>query len=202
PAPRARRGRDRRRLRSSREPDAGDRPQGARQRGRRGGRGPGDLRDRGDEDGERDRGSAGRRRHRARGGFRAGHHERSADLCRRGRWMTGEGADLATLVRRLVDDGALTGASLSRARRGGPSRPSRVTVAPVLLGDGLRYRFTSHRASRSTDENVTPEAAAERLVGLLETEFRQGVLQSPEADWQVLVGGEKEPRILRRPPSR
>ena len=116
--------------------------------------------------------------------------------------MTGEGADLATLVRRLVDDGALTGASLSRPRRGDPSRPSRVTVAPVLLGDGLRYRFTSHRASRSTDENVTPEAAAERLVGLLETEFRQGVLQSPEADWQVLVGGEKEPRILRRPPSR
>ena len=115
--------------------------------------------------------------------------------------MTGEEADLATLVRRLVDAGALTGASLSRPRRSDPSRPSRVTVAPVLLGEGLRYRFTSHRASRSTDENVTPEAATERLVELLETEFRQGLLQSPEADWQVL-GGAKEPRILRRSPSR
>jgi hypothetical protein len=109
--------------------------------------------------------------------------------------------DVATLVRRLLGEAALTGASLSRPRRSDPSRPSRVTVAPVTIGGALRYRFTSHLATRASDENLEPGPAAERLVELLGTEFRQGLLQSADADWQVLTGG-KGARILERPPSR
>jgi Methyltransferase domain len=109
--------------------------------------------------------------------------------------------DVAALVRRLVDDEALTGATLSRPRRSDPSRPVKVTVAPVAVGGDLRYRFTFHEATRARDENLTADAAAGRLVQLVETEFRQCLLQSIEADWQVLTGG-KAPKILRRPPTR
>ena len=115
--------------------------------------------------------------------------------------MTAAETDVGVLVRRLVGAALLTGASLSRPRRGDPSRPSRVTVTPVTIGGALRYRFTSHQETRSTDENLAPEAAAERLVRLLESDFRQGLLQSTDADWQVLAAG-TEARILRRPPSR
>jgi hypothetical protein len=115
--------------------------------------------------------------------------------------MIDDGRDLGVLVRQLVGDLVLTGASLSRPRRSDPSRPSRVTVTPVTIGGSLRYRFTAHRATRSTDQNLAPEAAAERLTDLLESEFRQGLLQSTEADWQVLAAG-KAVKILRRPPSR
>jgi hypothetical protein len=109
--------------------------------------------------------------------------------------------DLAVLVRRLVGDEALAAATLSRPRRSDPSRPSRVTVAPVIVGGELRYRLTFHEATRSRDENLAPDIAADRLVELLETEFRQGLLQSTEADWQVLTGG-RVPKVLRRAPSR
>jgi len=109
--------------------------------------------------------------------------------------------NVSDLVRQLVTDAELTGASLSRPRRSDPSRPSRVTVAPVTIGDSLRYRFTAHHSTRSSDENLAPEAAIERLGDLLESEFRQGLLQSPGADWQVLIAG-REPKILRRPPSK
>jgi len=115
--------------------------------------------------------------------------------------MTDRGTDVVALVRELVGDGSLTGASLSRPQRSDPSRPSRVAVVPVTIGGSLRYRFTAHQNTRSKDENLAPEAAIERLTHLLATEFRQGLLQSTEADWQVLVSG-KEARILRRPPSR
>ena len=115
--------------------------------------------------------------------------------------MTDGDADVGALVRRLVGDSTLTGASLTRPRRSDPSRPARITVVPVTIGGSLRYRFTAHQATRSSDENLTPEAAIERLTHLLEVEFRQGLLQSTEADWQVLVAGKKA-RILRRPPSR
>jgi SAM-dependent methyltransferase len=115
--------------------------------------------------------------------------------------MTGEAHELDRLVRRLVGDGTLTGASLSRPRRSDPSRPSRVIVAPVTIGGSLRYRFTTQQASRTSDENLPPDVAADRLVQLLDSEFRQGMLQSTDADWQVLGGGSKA-KILRRPPTR
>jgi hypothetical protein len=115
--------------------------------------------------------------------------------------MTDRISDSGALVRQLVGDGTLTGASLSRPRRSDPSRPSRVTVVPVTVGGSLRYRFTAHQATRSSDENLAPEAAMERLIHLLDTDFRQGLLQSTDADWQVLVAG-KGTKILRRPPSR
>jgi hypothetical protein len=115
--------------------------------------------------------------------------------------MAAREADVGALVRRLVAHGILTGATLSGPRRSDPSRPSRVTVDPVMIGGLLRYRFTTHQATRSSDENLGPEAAADRLAHLLDREFRQGLLRSTDADWQVLVAG-KEARILRRPPSR
>ena len=110
-------------------------------------------------------------------------------------------AEVASLVQSLVDEETLTGATLSRPRRSDPSRPSKVTVAPVAIGGELRYRFTFHEAARTRDENLAPEAAAARLLQLVETEFRQALLQSTEADWQVLTSG-KAPTVLRRPPSR
>ena len=115
--------------------------------------------------------------------------------------MTDDVREIGELVRRLVGAETLTGASLSRPRRSDPSRPTRVTVTPVTIGGALRYRFTTHQASRTTDENLAPDAAAERLVHLLGAEFRQGLLQSTEADWQVLAGGNTA-KILRRPPTR
>ncbi|WP_411277593.1 class I SAM-dependent methyltransferase [Gaiella sp.] len=109
--------------------------------------------------------------------------------------------ELGELVRRLVGEGSLTGATISRPRRSDPSRPSRITVAPVDIARSLRYRFTAHHATRTIDENLAPDAAAERLVGLLEHDFRQGLLQATAADWQVLTG-KGAPMILRREPTR
>jgi Methyltransferase domain len=115
--------------------------------------------------------------------------------------MTAAADDVDGLVRRLVGEGTLTGATLSRPRRSDPSRPSRITVAPVTVGGSLRYRFTTHHATRTSDENLLPDAAADRLVQLLDGEFRQGLLQSTDADWQVLTGGSRV-KILLRPPTR
>src|SRR5262245_5228410 len=99
------------------------------------------------------------------------------------------GPDLERLVRRLVTEGDLTGATLSRPGRAYPARPSRVTVMPVMVGDGLRYRFTTYSRQQATDENLAPDAAAERLLQLASDEFRQALLHASDADWQILLGG-------------
>ena len=91
-------------------------------------------------------------------------------------------------------DAQLLRAVLSKPRQ--RVLPAKVTVDPVDVRAEVAYRFTTHLADRVTHENLPPEEARERL-GLLLVDYRQGLLQTAAADWQVL--GEK---VLRRPPTR
>ena len=74
--------------------------------------------------------------------------------------------------------------------------PKRTTVEPVELRGETAFQFTAQLADRVTHENLPPDEARERL-GVLLADYGQGLLQTPEADWQVL--GEK---VLRRPPTK
>jgi SAM-dependent methyltransferase len=104
-------------------------------------------------------------------------------------------SELEQLLDDLLAGDALTRAVLSKPRdRAGATK---VTVEPVQLRDGLRYRFTSHFADRTTDENLPGAEARAQLGELLAGRFRQGLLQTEEADWQVLG-----PKVLKRPPTR
>lgn len=101
---------------------------------------------------------------------------------------------LDDLLTALLDDATLTRAVLSKPRS--RDAPAKVTVEPVELQGALAYRFTTQLPDRALHENLRPGAARERL-GVLLADYGQGLLQSGEADWQVL--GEK---ILRHAPTR
>ena len=83
--------------------------------------------------------------------------------------------------------------SRSRVR---PSLPRKVTVEPVDLRNEKAFQFTSQLADRVIHDNLGADEARER-VGLLLADYGQGLLQTADADWQVL--GET---VLRRPPTR
>ena len=108
---------------------------------------------------------------------------------------------LAALLERLVADATLTGATLSRPRTSDPSEPTRLTVDPVAVRDGLRWRVRRHFATRTTDELLDGGALVALLSDAIGPRYRQALLHEPEADWQVLAG-RGEPRVLRRPPTR
>ena len=99
-----------------------------------------------------------------------------------------------TLLRDLFEGLSLTRAVLSKPRS--RELPSKVTVDPVDLRGETAYRFTTHLADRATHENLPANGARERL-GTLLADYGQALLQTADADWQVL--GET---VLRRPPSR
>jgi SAM-dependent methyltransferase len=103
--------------------------------------------------------------------------------------------EVEALAAELIRRGGLTRGVLSKPRSNGT--PRRVTVRPVALREGLRFQFTTEGRDRATDENLPPVEAETRLRDLL-GEYRQALLQSADADFQVL-GGTK---VLRRPPTR
>ena len=102
--------------------------------------------------------------------------------------------DKDSLLTDLFEGLSLVRAVVSKPRA--RSLPAKVTVEPVDLRGEPFFRFTTQLGDRVTHENLEPAAARDRL-GLLLADYGQGLLQTPEADWQVL--GEK---VLRRPPTR
>jgi hypothetical protein len=105
------------------------------------------------------------------------------------------------LVERLVGEETLTGATLSRPRSAEPDAPRRLTVDPVTLRAGRRWRVRRHLSKRTTDENLDGPQLVTLLRSAIGTTFRQALLHESDADWQVLAG-RGEPRVLRRPPTR
>jgi SAM-dependent methyltransferase len=99
-----------------------------------------------------------------------------------------------TLLRDLFEGLSLTRAVVSKPRS--PELPAKVTVDPVELRGETAFRFTTHLGDRATHENLSPDAARERL-GVLLSDYGQGLLQTSEADWQILGD-----TVLRRPPTR
>jgi SAM-dependent methyltransferase len=99
-----------------------------------------------------------------------------------------------TLLADLFEGLSLTRAVVSKPRS--RDLPAKVTVDPVELRGETAFRFTTHLGDRATHENLAPAAARERL-GVLLADYGQGLLQTADADWQIL--GET---VLRRPPSR
>jgi len=105
-----------------------------------------------------------------------------------------EVSEIDDLLTRLFEEEALAKAVLSKPARS--ALPRKVTVDPVELDGRLAYRFTTHLRDRTVHENIVAPAALDRLVVLL-ADYRQALLQTGEADWQVLGTS-----LLRRPPSR
>jgi SAM-dependent methyltransferase len=102
--------------------------------------------------------------------------------------------EVESLVAELFREGTLVDAVLSKPRAGTETR--RVAVRPLLLRGSLRYQLTSHFGDRTVNENLEPAEAERRLCELVGGAFRQSLLRTADADYQVLGT-----RVLRRPPS-
>jgi SAM-dependent methyltransferase len=74
--------------------------------------------------------------------------------------------------------------------------PRKVTVEAIALRGETSFQFTAQLADRALHENLVADQARERL-GVLLSDYGQGLLQTADADWQVLGGN-----VLRRPPTR
>ncbi|CAG7645188.1 hypothetical protein PAESOLCIP111_04899 [Paenibacillus solanacearum] len=117
--------------------------------------------------------------------------------------LSGQGrqdSEFAALAQRLLcGERLLIQATLSQVRRSEPNGCTKVTVKPVELKGELHYQFSSYCGPKVLHDNKLPEEAAERLISLMNEQFRQALLQTGEADYQVLVSKKGKASILKKP---
>lgn len=100
------------------------------------------------------------------------------------------------LARRIINDGGFLQATLSDPRRKEPGLASKVKVKPVMLKEGLRYQFAYTVGPKVLHENVAASEAADKLSGLMEATYKQGIWQTEDADYQVFVDKKGRSSIL------
>jgi SAM-dependent methyltransferase len=106
---------------------------------------------------------------------------------------------LKELTDRLCREGALLQATLSSPRTKSQELPSKIKVKPVLLKGTTVYQFERTIGPKVFHENVSAEEASGKLADWLAGHFKQGLLQTAEADYQVLVDKKGHASILSKP---
>lgn len=109
---------------------------------------------------------------------------------------------LRHLIQQIAQEGSLITATLSQRRKPGETEYSKLTVKPALLKQRLHYQFTYYYSNKVTHENIPAEQLAEYLMKQFEETFRQGLLCTEAADYQVLISKKYKVSILTKSPSK
>ncbi|MBD7970708.1 class I SAM-dependent methyltransferase [Paenibacillus gallinarum] len=109
---------------------------------------------------------------------------------------------LRKLITNIFEEQALINATLSQLRKREGQLYSKVQIKPLLLKNKLHYQFAYHQNNKVIHENLEPEQAVKAVTALFEETFRQGMLCTPEADYQILISKKYKVSILTRSPSK
>ncbi len=108
---------------------------------------------------------------------------------------------LKALIEQLINDRTLIMATLSQVRNKGETC-TKVQIKPVELKGKLHYQFASYIGTKVEHRNVPAELAAEDMTLSFRESYRQGLLCTVEADYQVLISKKFKVSILTKSPSK
>lgn len=112
--------------------------------------------------------------------------------------------ELRNLVRHISEQGGLISATLSQRRKAGEGDDSynKTVIKPVLLKGTLHYQFTYHFSKKVTHENIPAADLESAVMKLFAETFRQGLLCTAQADYQVLISKKYKVSILTKSPTK
>lgn len=109
---------------------------------------------------------------------------------------------LNALIEQVINGRTLITATLSQLRSKGEVSYTKVQIKPVMLKSKLHYQFAYTIGQKVEHRNILAEQAAEEMMTILRTTFRQALFCTTEADYQVLVSKKYKVSILTKSPSK
>jgi SAM-dependent methyltransferase len=101
-----------------------------------------------------------------------------------------------------MNDSTIIVATLSQLRKKEGISYTKVQIKPVELKKELYYQFSYYESNKVTHKNMLAEEATKVMKELFEQIFRQGIICTPEADYQILISKKFKVSILTKSPSK
>lgn len=78
----------------------------------------------------------------------------------------------------------------------------KINVRPIEIKEQLHFQISNFQGPQVFHENISEAECLKILMDQLQSNFKQGLICTSEADYQVLIDKKHQPTILKKPPSK
>jgi len=110
--------------------------------------------------------------------------------------------NLIELLNESVLNNKFIFAVLSNLRKKDEEDFNKIDVKPVLIKDEIKFQFTYYYKNKVIHKNLEPYNTILEIEGLLTKNFRQGMIFTTEADYQILISKKGRINILKKKPTK
>lgn len=110
--------------------------------------------------------------------------------------------EVIKLLKEIFSEKEMIHGVLSNLRKKGENTFDKVTIKPVLIKDDLKIQFTYNYKNKVIHENLEEIKAIDKISELLIENFKQGMIFSKTADYQILISKKDKVTILKKKPTK
>lgn len=109
---------------------------------------------------------------------------------------------LRKLIHDITEETTLITATLSQLRKREGVAFTKVQIKPVELKKKIHYQFAYVHPNKVVHQNIPAEEAEAAIMKLFEETFRQGLISTPTADYQIWISKKYKVSILTKSPTK
>ncbi|WP_313758318.1 SAM-dependent methyltransferase [Tissierella sp.] len=110
--------------------------------------------------------------------------------------------EVLDLLNRIILDNQITYGVLSNLTIKDEDDFSKVIIKPVLIQKGMRLQFVYEYRNKVLHKNLEPLDSIDEIEKLLTHKFKQGMIFTNKADYQILINKKGEAAILKKKPTK
>ena len=110
--------------------------------------------------------------------------------------------ELIELINNIILNMEIIEGNISNPRKKDEKGFNKIDIKPVLIQDEIKIQFTYNYKTKVIHENLSLEESIEKIIGLLEKDFRQGIFFTKNADYQILISKKGKVKILKKNPTK
>ncbi|KPU26501.1 SAM-dependent methyltransferase [Caloranaerobacter sp. TR13] len=110
--------------------------------------------------------------------------------------------EIRKLFHDIISKNSLIYGVLSKVRVKDEENFSKVTIKPVLIKNSINIQFTYYYKNKVMHKNIDLNESSKEIERLIDIYFRQAVLFTTEADYQILISKRDKVKILKKKPTK
>lgn len=110
--------------------------------------------------------------------------------------------EVIKLLKEIILNDEIIYGVLSNLRRKDEESFNKVTIKPVLIKDEIKLQFTYEYKNKVLHKNLEASEFISEVEKLLIENFKQGIIFTKEADYQILVNKKGKANILKKKPTK